>query len=83
MPLFSIAEHKRWCDLSYDEAKDLAIEAKAFRERKNWQLSRNSNCFLEVSVFAFLCCPNLWYRYRSNIVARQVVNFRARCHYID
>ena len=31
----SIVEHKRWYDLSYEEAKDLAMEAKAFRARPN------------------------------------------------
>ena len=38
MPLFSIVEHKRWCDLSYEEAKDLTIEAKAIeaKAKKNF-----------------------------------------------
>ena len=35
VPLSSIAEQKRWYDLSYEEAKDLAMEAKAFRSRPN------------------------------------------------
>ena len=64
MPLFSIIEHKRWCDLSYEEAKDLAIEAKAFRERKDFALGRFPGylqCFLDVLVLLFcaakICGP--------------------------
>ena len=56
----SIVEHKRWCALSYDEAKDLAIEAKAFRERKNVAPGRFPGylrCVLDVLFFAFFVLP--------------------------
>ena len=56
MPLFSVVEHKRWCDLSYEEAKDLAIEAKAFRARPNVAPGRFPDYLMFSGSFAFCFC---------------------------
>ena len=53
VPLFSVVEHKRWCDLSYEEAKDLAIEAKAFRARPNVASGRFPDYLMFSGSFAF------------------------------
>lgn len=55
IPLDDVLPGRTWANITHDEAKELAMEA------------RSSSL---VSSCSFSRCRNLWSRYRSSIVAR-------------